>query len=100
MDIKAGVNMNGIQLVMRQVLVEAEKIWNDYGVALVITSCVDGTHSAGSYHYYGLAVDFRTRSFDSTAAVKLAAERLRRALGINYDVVIEKNHLHVEYDPK
>ena len=100
MDIKKGVNMNGIQLVMRKVLVAAEKIWNGYGVTLVITSCVDGTHSAGSLHYYGLAVDLRSRSFDSTDLARTAARRLQRALGDDYDVVIEKTHIHVEYDPK
>ena len=100
MKIKKGVIMAGIQLPMRKVLIVAEKVFSEYGVELVITSCLDGVHSAGSFHPFGLAVDLRTRTFDSTAAIKLAMERIRRELGKDYDIVFEGDHMHIEYDPK
>ena len=61
MKIKKGVSLIGLRLVMRPVLIEADRIWDDLGQELVITSCTDGTHSPGSLHYYGYAVDLRTR---------------------------------------
>ena len=59
MKIKKGVSLQGLKLVMRRALQEAEKIWNILGEELVITSGTETyEHSAGSLHYYGLALDF------------------------------------------
>ena len=51
-----------------------------------------------SMHYVGYALDFRTRHIAVGWHEKLAKE-VRRALTDEYDVVLEKTHLHVEYDP-
>ena len=62
-----------------------------------VTSISDGKHGNNSLHYSGLAVDFRiwnVKNLDKK--IKL----IKAKLGIDYDVVTEKNHLHVEYDPK
>jgi len=99
MKIKEGVHIPGLQIQMKPVLSFAEKIWQELGRELVITSALDGTHSAGSLHYYGYAVDLRTRYFDKPTVKKVQAE-LASELGSDYDVVIEGNHMHVEYDPK
>jgi len=99
MKIKDGVSMVGIQKAMRPVLINADAIWRTHGHELVITAVCGGEHSAGSLHYYGEAVDLRTRYFgkDQTRAV---AAVLRDAIGSDYDVVVHKSHIHVEYDPK
>jgi len=98
MQIKTGVNIQGIDIKMRKVLIWAANIWDDYGQELVVTAGLDGTHCPGSLHYYGLALDFRTRYF-SDETIRLIAKKLRTKLGVFYDVVIHKRHIHVEYDP-
>ncbi len=63
MIIKPGAIIAGLHPVMRSVLREADKIWKAHGEELVVTAGLDGTHSAASWHYYGLALDFRTKYF-------------------------------------
>lgn len=64
---------------------------------LYITSIRDGNHMAGSLHYVGLAFDFRYPKRGSTPVDKTS---VRGTLGEGWDVVMENNHIHVEYDPK
>lgn len=96
MKIKLGVTIAGLDLRMRPVLIAAEKIWKDFGQELVITSGLDGEHSAGSLHYYGLAVDLRTRYFLGEDKMKVT-KLLRKALGSGYVVLAESTHIHVGY---
>ena len=86
---------------MRPVLAAGEMIWRDNGFEFVITSARDGIHSAGSLHYYGLAVDIRASEawgykYDEILAL---VDQLEDHLGDEYDVVLESDHIHVEYDP-
>lgn len=96
MQLKKGVTLAGLQLPMRKVLILAEKVYKKRKKTLVVTSGLEGTHSAGSLHYYGFALDFRTRFF-TPAQKKEVAKELQTLLGSDYDVVLEGNHLHVEY---
>jgi hypothetical protein len=99
MQLKKGVIMTGLRLVMRPVLIEADKIYRDYGEELVVTSALDGTHSPGSMHYYGYALDFRTRDFDELTLLKVIVD-LQKALrkyGFHYKVIRHKDHLHIEH---
>lgn len=99
MRLKKGVVMQGLQECMRPVLIAAEKIWNSYGKELVITETLGSIHSAGSWHYYGKALDLRTRYF-SNGQCTLIVEELKKVLGYDYDVVMHGTHMHVEHDPK
>lgn len=63
-----------------------------------VTSQNDSLHMKGSKHYEDCAVDFRTNDM-SKADVQRWAVAVRGRLGAGYDVVIEADHLHVEYDP-
>lgn len=71
-----------------------------------VTSATDGTHGTSSFHYDGNAVDVRTwdpaaapgTQLPSAEREELAA-RLRDALGPDYDVAAEPDHIHIEYDP-
>ena len=98
MKIKNGANIQGINIKVRPILIAADRIWQKYGQELVVTSGMDSTHSAGSLHYYGLALDLRTRYFDNNTKKKVV-EELREILGCDYDVILHPSHIHVEYDP-
>ena len=98
MEIKDGVVLAGLKLEMRTVLIQADRIWKDHKQELVITEGLGGTHSAGSLHYYGYAVDLRSRYFSADAKADVIA-KLKAVLGCTYDVIGHSTHIHVEYDP-
>lgn len=110
MKLKKGVWLPGLKMEMRKVFVNAEAIWIAHSQELVVTSGLDGTHSAGSLHYYGYALDLRTSYFSHPEAMAVS-RTLRVALGSDYDVVLHPHryhdsgvmkspgHIHVEYDP-
>ncbi len=54
---------------------------------------------AGSLHYAGAAIDIRTRDIPLADVQKLIA-RIKACLGEDFDVVLETDHLHLEYQPK
>ena len=81
---------------MRIVLIMADLIWKDLGQELVITSALEGIHSPGSLHYYGYALDLRTRYFSKEDG-KTALIDLRDNLGLEFDVIWHDSHIHVEY---
>jgi hypothetical protein len=65
----------------------------------VITAGLDGKHSPGSLHYVGLAFDLRTNNIPAADREPVRAE-IKDALGDDYDVVIEGDHIHIECQPK
>jgi hypothetical protein len=77
----------------------ADGVCNDRFYELVITSVTDGKHSPNSLHYVGYAFDMRTRDLSQVDKKNLAVD-LREALGQEFDVVVEKTHIHVEFQPK
>ena len=96
MRTKKGVNLFGLQPVMRPILKEADKIWISHGRSegVTVVSTVDSVHSASSWHPYGYAVDLRTRYFDDEdkrevfALLKIALPR--------FDIILHSSHIHVE----
>ncbi len=96
---KPGVQLRGMQPQIAMVPFYAESIWRALFQGLVVTSVCDGKHSPNSLHYKGLAIDLRTRYFNSIEK-GIAAKELQKALGDEYDVVVELTHIHVEWDPK
>ena len=84
---------------MQKSLNKIDHVFNFYyGEDVLVTSKREGTHSPGSLHYIGCAID--TRYPKSCEDRQELAQRIRSALGKDFDVVVEGNHLHVEYDPK
>lgn len=75
-----------------------EAVLKDYGTELTITSAKDGKHKDGSRHYDGRAIDVRTWKIKGREVE--AAAKIKAKLGKDYDVVVEGDHIHVEYDPK
>lgn len=77
----------------------ADQVCIEHGEEAIITSAVDGKHSLTSLHYSGNAVDIRSRFFSEEEATQVRNEIADR-LGIDYDVILETNHIHIEYQPR
>lgn len=90
MILKPGVSLEGAKRELLAGLDRLDKLWIAHGLTLVVTSGMDGKHMPGSLHYQGLAADIRFPLRDE----------IKAALGPDWDVVWEKDHVHVEYDPK
>ncbi|MBA7495086.1 hypothetical protein ES702_05665 [subsurface metagenome] len=96
MLLKTGVDISRLNREIRRALGTISVIFWKYGHELVITSTYEGDHSPGSLHYSNDAVDIR-------APVNRAGEifaEIRELLGVDFDVVDEVDHIHIEYDPK
>jgi len=89
----------GVQPVMARGAMKLAGVYRQRGYFPVITSAVDGVHSPTSLHYRGLALDFRTRTVPADERQALR-DAIAKALGPDFDVVLESDHLHVEWDPK
>ena len=70
--------------------------------AVWVTSANDSRHLDDSLHYTNQAFDIRIYNIigDVHCEAKLWAERLQQELGPDYDVIYEKDHIHVEFQPK
>ena len=93
------VDLDGVSDEMWSAALKVDRLTkNLFGREAIITSALDGVHGEGSLHYSGNAMDFRTRDF--TAYLKgLYRKETANALGPDFDVVLERTHLHIEYDP-
>ena len=76
-------------------------LWDFKGRMPVITSAQDfaRTRVRGSKHYTGEALDFRTYYLKDQEKQEFLKQAIS-AFGEDYDVVLEADHLHIEYDPK
>lgn len=96
MLIKAGVEIYRLRPEIRKKLNQiAMIVWSIEKEELVITSTYEGAHSEGSLHYADLAVDIRRHKKGQEIR-----DELKNKFGIDYDVVLEYDHIHIEYDPK
>lgn len=94
--IKTGVRIRGMQPEILLAVVVAHELFREQAQTLTITSCTDGRHKDGSHHYTGCAVDLRL----PTAKPDSVVAQLQNRLGADYDVILEGDHIHLEYDPK
>lgn len=99
MRLKEGVRVYGLRPEMVIALLAAYEVFHNLDADVVITSAIDGTHSRGSLHYCGQAIDLRIRHMKADEP-QMAAVALRKSLGNDYDVVLESDHIHVEFQPK
>ena len=97
--LKEGVRLSGLRPELAVALVALHDIYNSQGAALVITSGVEGKHSMGSGHYRGCALDLRTRDL-SSQQVATVLKRAREQLGLDFLVLQEADHIHVEFKPQ
>ena len=98
---KRGVKLRGMSPQIGIAINVADGVYGDLGYETVVTSVCDGKHSPGSLHYVGLAADFRTRHLNHADLHHIKAHgKLRSRLGVEFDVVLERDHIHVEWQPK
>lgn len=78
-----------------------ERIYRSWGVDCVVTSGTEPNpkRKKGSKHLTGYALDFRTRDIQANRR-RDVAEEIQEALGPDYIVLLESDHLHVGYDPE
>jgi RHS repeat-associated protein len=94
-----GTTGDGLTENIRTIENTTDRVFNDVANRdAMVTYTTNGTHGT-NIHYEGNAVDLRTRDLTSPQA-EHAVEGLRRNLGDDYDVILEGDHIHVEYDPR
>ena len=100
MMLKKGVNPIGLRCEMLLALTVCNEVYKKYKKIMVITSLNDSTHSRKSLHYSGCAADLRTNYFDrSTQLLVVKDIKTRLSWSPHYDVVLESDHIHIEYQP-
>jgi len=96
-----GVRINDVQPETIFGMMIASSVFQMHNQDFTITSVTDGAEDRlpGSLHSAGLAFDIRTWSLSGFQLEKIVYD-LQQALGEEWDVVNEEDHIHVEYDPK
>ena len=96
MLIKAGVDISRLKGPARRALQIVSDELERREFELVVTSTFEGNHKARSLHYAHLAFDFRQPKGERGGLLTA----LIKGLGVDYDVIPEMDHMHIEYDPK
>ena len=105
MQLKQGVKLLGVKQETILAMYIVDSVYRDVvAQGVTITSICDGEHGANSLHYAGYAFDVRTRynlASDqwTTSIKKQLVKGVRDALTSDYDVILECDHIHVEYQP-
>ena len=97
-DLNEQVSISNLTPAMSLGAVIVAGVYYSMGLVCEITSGRDGKHKVRSLHYSGNALDFRTRTVPAQLQEELVG-KIRRALGQDFQVVLEPTHLHVEYQP-
>jgi len=95
MLIKAGVDISRLHREIRRSMSPVSKILAAYGTEFIITSTYEGNHGEGSLHYGDDAYDCKGPTKQRDECVN----DIKLELGDNYDVVDERDHIHIEWDP-
>ena len=101
LQFKRGVNTEGVLPQVWFALGIAQEIYaRETKKPLIVTSLDDGTHKKTSKHYKGLGADLRTKHL-TAPEVAVVFKALQTSLEpLCFDVVLEGDHIHIEYDPK
>lgn len=101
---KHGVDLSGLDASIWWALGYIERLYEDRGYKLVVTSGREGVHSVKSLHYKGFAVDLRTHDMSVIDREIVLAKGKLKFFPLGYDFVYEstpgEEHFHLEYDPK
>lgn len=105
--VKRGVKLDKLKPEILLCLEAAYHAYKLEGLTITVTSTNDGKHMKGSKHYINQAFDSRIWYFKNGLFRYLTKQQLNRIktrceawLGKDYDIVIEKDHLHFEWDRK
>ena len=97
-QIKKGVRIRAMAPAVVLAIQVAAGVYHEYGLeTMVVTSICEGHHKRGSAHYTGNAFDLRIWGMGKPEQV---TRDIGEDLGDEFDVILEKDHIHVEYDPK
>ncbi len=96
MLLKSGVDISRLERNTRRSLYKVALIFSEARELFIITSTYEGNHGEGSLHYANQAYDVR---IPDDSKLRIFAQ-IQAALGENFDVVLERTHFHIEYDPK
>lgn len=99
MFLKENVKVQGFRPEALIAVMVAKSVYQEEGIPFTITSMLDGKHSSTSLHYAGCAFDIRTRIIPEDKQ-PIIANKIRERLTVDYDVVLEKTHIHIEYQPR
>lgn len=102
---KLGVDISKAKDPIRRARKVVDDIYKKHGEPdAVITSATGGDHRPDSFHYVGLAEDYRGPMLHPEKFHDIVRD-IKQALGVNYDVISNNQagkygYIHVEYDPK
>jgi len=96
MLLKLGVDISRLNRPIRRTLTPVDKIFSSYNEEAVITSTYESDHVPSSLHYNDDAYDVRRPGKHVHEILPAIKDRLGR----HYDIVLEAEHIHIEYDPK
>jgi len=96
MLIKSGVDISRLNREIRKTLPTVQKVLDEWGDELTITSTYEGNHGQGSLHYGNDAYDIRLPEHNWVGVTA----GIREAVGLDFDVIIESDHIHIEWDPE
>lgn len=104
-QVKDGVVFKRLMPQIYIILPALDAIFDNANRPCVITSAADGTHKTDSFHYKDLALDLRSRDLPNEQVKLEVLQRIKDALGENYEVFLEQmgrpgEHFHLEFDPK
>jgi len=99
--LKSDVKVTGLRPEMLLALMAASAVYRKHDHELVVTSLLDGAHAKTSLHYAGCAADLRTTAAHiPPSTIDAIAAEIRMALTADYDVIVERDHIHLEFQPR
>jgi len=98
LSIKPGVRLLGLKPEVSIGLQVAEGVYAAHGWTLRLTCGTEGKHQRASLHYAGQAVDLGLPPSGTDLPAFIV--ELRLALGEEFDVLLEADHIHLEWQPK
>jgi len=104
-SIKSGYGAASVKGLKSEALIAwdiADQVYDANGIAECTLTCGTDSHEdkPNSLHNSGLAIDLRISNIPGDHILKPIVKELTERLGDDYDVVLEPNHIHVEFDPK
>ncbi len=100
MTLKNGVTRAGVQPQIWYAIGIMDVLYRMMGASNVVTSLTDSHgDKPKSLHNVGLAADLRTSNLSKDRWPELVSRVKQWLEPMGYDVVLESNHLHIEYDP-
>jgi len=100
MKLKPEVKLTRLSSQALLAMLVAERVYKSLQLDFVVTSVNDGKHMPGSKHYQGDAFDCRTRHLNAEQQNLVVSDIRAKLPPSQFDVVLESDHIHIEFDPK